>query len=212
MQLETVAGSGSVASGTGAAPTVGSSSPQSNSLPPATTRKATAVVSSREDHLALGNPSGATSNPASPTNYLLLKPQFAIGYNANRGIPTWVSWHLNRAWMGSAPRQDDFRPDPALPREFYAVTPRSYSGSGFDKGHNCPSADRTTDLDDNSATFLMTNMIPQAPNNNQRTWSSLEEWGRTQVNRGQEIYVIMGSYGKGGTGPKALLPPWITAR
>ncbi|TGE26106.1 DNA/RNA non-specific endonuclease [Hymenobacter aquaticus] len=155
--------------------------------------------------MALGNPSGATSSLSSPTNYLLVKPQFTIGYNANRGTPTWVSWHLNRAWMGSAPRQDDFRPDPALPREFYQVTMRSYAGSGFDKGHNCPSADRTADLDDNSATFLMSNMIPQAPNNNQRTWSSLEEWGRTQVSRGQEIYVIMGSYGKGGTGAKGFM-------
>ncbi|QJX49293.1 DNA/RNA non-specific endonuclease [Hymenobacter taeanensis] len=150
--------------------------------------------------MALGNPSGATPDVNNPTNYLLVKPQFTLGYNAQRGTPTWASWHLNRAWMGSAPRQDDFRPDPALPRQFYQVTPRSYSGSGFDKGHNCPSADRTTDLDDNSATFLMTNMIPQAGNNNQRTWSGLEEWTRTQVKQGQEVYVLMGSYGKGGTG------------
>lgn len=154
----------------------------------------------RDDNMALGNPSGATTNVNTPTNYLLVKPQFAIGYNAQRGTPTWVSWHLSRAWMGEAPRQDDFRPDPALPRQFYQVTRSSYSGSGFDKGHNCPSADRTTDLDDNSATFLMTNMIPQAGNNNQRTWSGLEEWTRDQVRQGQEVYVIMGSYGKGGTG------------
>ncbi|RYU78259.1 DNA/RNA non-specific endonuclease [Hymenobacter persicinus] len=186
-------------------PVVGSSpAPAGTSLPPATTRQATAVVSSRDDNMALGNPSGATASLDNPTNYLLTKPQYVLSYNANRGTPTWVSWHLNRAWMGDAPRQDDFRPDPALPRQFYQVTPRSYSGSGFDRGHNCPSADRTTDLDDNSATFLMTNMIPQAGNNNQRTWSSLEEWGRQQVSRGQEIYIIMGSYGKGGTGTAGL--------
>ncbi|MCA8830741.1 DNA/RNA non-specific endonuclease [Hymenobacter pini] len=157
-------------------------------------------ISTDNDNLGLGNPSGATANVSTPTNYLLVKPQFTIGYNALRGTPTWVSWHLSRTDMGSAPRQDDFRPDPALPREFYQVTRNSYSGSGFDKGHNCPSADRTRELDDNSATFLMTNMIPQAGNNNQRTWSSLEEWTRGQVQRGQEVYIIMGSYGKGGTG------------
>jgi len=186
----------------GPAPTTSSPAPAGTSLPHATTRQATAVVTSRDDNMALGNPSGATASLDNPNNYLLVKPQYALGYHAGRGTPTWVSWHLNRAWMGAAPRQDDFRPDPALPRQFYAVTPRSYGSSGFDKGHNCPSADRTTDLDDNSATFLMTNMIPQAPNNNQRTWSSLEEWGRTQVSRGQEIYVLMGCYGKGGTGAK----------
>ncbi|TYZ07901.1 DNA/RNA non-specific endonuclease [Hymenobacter lutimineralis] len=171
-----------------------------SALPPAQTAQAEAIVTRRDENLALGNPSGATASLATPTNYLLVKPQYTLSYNAQRGTPTWVSWHLNRAWMGEAPRQDDFRPDPALPREFYQVTPRSYAGSGFDRGHNCPSADRTTDLDDNSATFLMTNMIPQAGHNNQRTWSGLEEWTRTQVAQGQEVYVVMGSYGKGGTG------------
>jgi len=154
----------------------------------------------QDPNLLLGNPSGATASLSTPTNYLLVKPQFTLGYNAQRGTPTWVSWHLSKVEMGSAPRQDDFRPDPALPRQFYQVTSKSYSGSGFDKGHNCPSADRTYTLDDNSATFLMTNMIPQAPNNNQRTWSGLEEYGRSLVKRGQEIYIVMGSYGKGGTG------------
>ncbi len=161
---------------------------------------ADAIVVSRDDNMALGNPSGATGSLDNATNYLMVKPQYTLSYNAMRGTPNWVSWHLNRAWMGSAPRQDDFRPDPALPRQFYQVTPRSYSGGGFDRGHNCPSADRTTDLDDNSATFLMTNMIPQAGNNNQRTWSKLEEYARSLVQRGNEVYIIMGCYGKGGTG------------
>ena len=194
------AANGAAISGGSAAP-----APAPGSSPvPQPTNPSQAVVVSRDDNMGLGNPSGATADANNPTNYLLTKPQFTIGYNALRGTPTWVSWHLNRAWMGSAPRQDDFRPDPALPRQFYAVTRNSYSGSGFDKGHNCPSADRTTDLDDNSATFLMTNMIPQAANNNQRTWGNLEEWTRTQVQRGQEVYVVMGCYGKGGTGLNGL--------
>ncbi|RTQ52604.1 DNA/RNA non-specific endonuclease [Hymenobacter gummosus] len=130
----------------------------------------------------------------------MLKPQYALSYSRDRGIPNWVVWHLSQAWMGSAPRQDDFRPDPALPRGWYQVTPRSYSGSGFDKGHNCPSADRTLTLDDNSSTFLMTNMIPQAPMNNQRTWNHLEDYARDLVQAGNEVYVLMGSYGRGGTG------------
>jgi endonuclease G len=106
------------------------------------------------DNLLLGNPSGATSDPSNTTNYLLTRPQFATGYNAQRGIPVWTSWHVGRTDLTkAAPRQDDFRPDPALPRQFYQVTPKSYAGSGFDKGHNCPSGDRTASLDDNSATF-----------------------------------------------------------
>ena len=153
------------------------------------------------NNLLLGNPSGATSDPTNTTNYLLTHPQFATGYNAQRGIPFWTSWHVGRTDLTkAAPRQDDFRADPALPRQFYQVTPKSYAGSGFDKGHNCPSGDRTASLDDNSATFLMSNMVPQASQNNQQTWAHLEEYTRSQVENGQEAYVLMGSYGRGGTG------------
>jgi endonuclease G len=76
----------------------------------------------------------------------------------------------------------------------------SYSGSGFDRGHNCPSADRTGSVADNSATFLMSNMMPQAPKNNQQTWASLENYCRSLVDAGNELYIICGSYGRGGTG------------
>lgn len=152
------------------------------------------------DNLLLGNPSGATSDPANATNYLLVRPQFTSGYNATRGIPVWTSWHVGRGDLGQSPRQNDFRPDPGLPRQFYQVSPQSYAGTGFDKGHNCPSGDRTATLDDNSATFLMSNMVPQAPHNNQQTWAHLEEYTRAQVARGLEAYVLMGSYGRGGTG------------
>ena len=46
----------------------------------------------------------------------------------------------------------------------------------------------------------MTNMIPQAPNNNQKTWESFESYLRAQALNGYEVYVIMGSYGTGGIG------------
>jgi endonuclease G len=48
----------------------------------------------------------------------------------------------------------------------------------------------------------MTNMMPQAPTNNQQTWERLESYCRTLVSQGNECYIICGSYGKGGTGSK----------
>jgi endonuclease G len=157
------------------------------------------------EHLTLGNPSGATTDEARPTNYLLSKPQYALSYHRDRGIPNWVSWHLSADWRGSAARQDDFRPDDALPAGWYQVQASSYTGSGFDRGHNCPSADRTNTVADNSATFLMTNMMPQAPRNNQQTWANLEDYSRTFLTAGNEVYVVCGSYGKGGTGSNGFL-------
>ena len=151
-------------------------------------------------HLTLGNPSNATSDQFNSNNYLMLKPQYAMSYSRDRGIPNWVSWYLGKDWLGSAPRQDDFRVDSALPTGWYRVGASAYTGTGFDRGHNIPSADRTKTLDDNSATFLMTNMIPQAPNHNRQTWANLEDYTRDLVAGGYEAYVVMGSYGGGGVG------------
>ncbi|MEJ8801815.1 DNA/RNA non-specific endonuclease [Pontibacter sp. H249] len=155
------------------------------------------ATATKDSNLAMGNPSGAGT---SYSNYLVTKSQYAMSYNSYRGTPNWVSWHLSSAWLGSAPRQDDFRADNSLPSNFYKVSSSDYTGSGFDRGHNCPSADRTLTTTDNSATFLMSNMIPQAPNNNQKAWASLENYCRTLVSQGNELYVIMGSYGSGGDG------------
>jgi endonuclease G len=164
------------------------------------TDEVTPTVDDRNDNLALGNPSGAVASTSSPTNYLLVKPQYTLGYNRDQGKPIWVSWHLGATDLGSAARQDDFRADESLPTGWYQVKQSDYSGSGFDRGHKCPSANRTATVADNSATFLMSNMMPQAPNNNQQTWGNLEDYCRTLVRAGNELYIVCGSYGRGGTG------------
>lgn len=164
------------------------------------TEDATPAVDTSNGNLALGNPSGAVTSTASPTNYLLVKSQYVVGYNRDQGKPIWVSWHLGASDLGSAARQDDFRADADLPNGWYQVKQSDYSGYGFDRGHNCPSADRTATVADNSATFLMSNMMPQAPQNNQQTWGNLEDYCRTLVRAGNELYIVCGSYGRGGTG------------
>ncbi len=151
-------------------------------------------------HLSLGNPSGAVTDINQPNNYLLEKTQFVMSYSRDKGIANWVSWHLDESWLGSTSRQDDFRSDITLPSSWYRVGSTSYSGSGFDRGHMSPSADRTASVTDNSATFLMTNMIPQAPRNNQGPWATLEGYCRSMLSGGYEVYIISGGYGIGGDG------------
>jgi endonuclease G len=152
------------------------------------------------EHLTMGNPSNAVVDVNQPSNYLLDKPQYAVSYNRDKGRPNWVSWHLDSTWLGSTPRQDDFRADTTLPAGWYQVQATDYSGSGFDRGHNCPSADRTNTVASNSATFLMSNMMPQSPDNNQGPWANLETYCRTLVSSGNELYIIAGGSGSGGTG------------
>jgi len=156
--------------------------------------------SSVSPHLTMGNPSNAVTSTSYPTNYLLVKPQYAVSYNNNTRIPNWVSWQLNSSWLGPTPRQDDFRADTTLPSTFYGVSGSDYTGSGFDRGHMTPSADRTNTVSSNSSTFLMTNILPQSPDNNQGPWANLENYLRTLVSQGKELYVVSGSYGSCGTG------------
>jgi endonuclease G len=150
-------------------------------------------------HLTMGNPSGAVASTSYPTNYLMEKTQFALSYNNSNGTPNWVSWHLDSSWLGSTPRQDSFANDTTLPAGWYQVQETDFSGSGYDRGHMCPSADRTLTVADNDATFLMTNMIPQAPNNNQQTWANMENYLRTLATSGSELYIISGGQGNIGS-------------
>ncbi len=152
------------------------------------------------DHMYFGNISNAAADTDSANNYLMRKPYNTVSYSRDRGIPNWVSWHLYAPDLGAISRQEDFRPDNTLPTGWYQVPETAYSNSGFDKGHNTPSGDRTSTVDANSSTFLMTNMIPQAPTNNQIAWSRMEDSLRRLVTLGYEVYIIMGSYGAGGTG------------
>lgn len=145
-------------------------------------------------HLSFGNPSNAGEDD--PENYLVVKPQYALSYSESKRIANWVSWQLSPDWIGEAERQDNFRPDETLPEDFYQVTPRDYRQSGYDRGHLVPSADRTATVEDNSSTFVMTNIIPQAPDNNQQTWRGLEGHARDLVEEGNELYIVAGSYGE----------------
>lgn len=161
-----------------------------------------ANVPTRDDNMALGNPSGAIANVGSPDNYLMVKTQFALAYQNSRGASKWVSWHLSSAWKGTATRCDCFTQDGTLPIGFFKASTSHYTNTGFDRGHMCPSDDRDGSSTDNAATFLMTNIIPQAPNNNQITWGNFEDYCRSLLNTGNELYIVSGSYGNGGTGSK----------
>jgi len=151
-------------------------------------------------NMALGNPSNASKNLLDADNYLIDHKYYIESYNRDKAEPNWVSWHLCASDLGSTDRLNNFRPDETLPGGWYEADNNSYKRSGFDKGHNCPSGDRTSTPDANSATFLMDNIIPQAPNNNQHTWEHLEGYCRDKVKKGNEVYIIMGAYGSGGTG------------
>jgi endonuclease G len=147
----------------------------------------------------MGNPSGAAAEAKAADNYLLEKPYYALSYNNGKGTPNWVSWRLAAEDIGSAPRVD-FYPDDELPADFEHVTPSDYTGSGFDRGHLCPHADRSATEGMSRATFAMSNIIPQSPNVNRQAWEELESYCRELAEQGEVLYIVAGPAGQGGEG------------
>jgi len=107
---------------------------------------------------------------------------------------------VTAADLGDAPRKQVFDADKTLPPGFKVVTHKDYSNSGFDRGHMCPHSDRAATAAMSFATFVMTNIILQAPNVNQKAWAQLEMYCRDLVRRGQHLYIIAGPAGRGGRG------------
>lgn len=156
-------------------------------------------------YLALGNPSNATTSD--PNNYLLVNNFMVISYNRDKGIPNWVAWRVTKADLGSLDRQDSFRPDDRLPKGWTRITPTDYTGSGFDRGHVCPNADRYSSREAADSTFVMTNMTPQTGDLNRGPWQKLEGDLRFLVNRGNDVYIYAGVYGdKGKIKKKVTIP------
>jgi endonuclease G len=151
-------------------------------------------------HLKMGNSTGAKADEGDKDNFLMKKPYFALSYNNTKGTPNWVSWRLTKTDLGKAPRKP-FHPDTDLPEGFTRIKPSDYTGSGFDRGHMCPHSDRAKSDESSFATFVMTNMVPQSPQNNQKAWDQLENYCRDLVlNQGKVCYIVDGPEGKGGVG------------
>ncbi|MEB3295772.1 MAG: DNA/RNA non-specific endonuclease [Synechococcales bacterium] len=164
--------------------------------PPLGTSQLSTQARRTEGHLALGNPSNA--GVTDPNNYLLTKKQYILSYNNAKRIPNWVSWRLTRADLGEVPRSNEFRMDETLPQGWYRVKASDYSGSGYDRGHMIPAADRSSTVEDNRATFLLSNILPQSPDNNQGPWAKFENDCRELTKQGKELYIISGGYGQKG--------------
>ena len=146
-------------------------------------------------NIALGLPSNASADASNRNDYLLVKPQYVLSYNDERGGPNWVSWSLVASDIGDVERQNNFHPEQSLPKGFKRGTPDYYTGTGFDRGHVCNSKDRTATEADNSETFSMANMLPQTPDLNRQVWESLESYTRTLAQKGNQLYIVAGGYG-----------------
>lgn len=114
-------------------------------------------------------------------------------------VSRWVAYPLCPWDISGSGRTDKWGYDPKIPEE---DQPR-YSGgiSGYDRGHQLPSADRPQSnmYAANVATFYYTNMTPQLGSLNQKIWQKLEDRVRTWTRCFDTLYVVTGCCVEGST-------------
>lgn len=155
----------------------------------------------------VGNTEFGEPRDADPSDdYIVRRAQYTSSFNRTRGIPNWVSYDLEASHFGPEDRCDCFTFDPLLPADFDRYTTADYTGAGaaagygIDRGHLARSFDRTSGSLDNATTFLFSNIVPQASDNNQGPWSAMEiAVGDLARFQDKEVYVIAGASGSKGT-------------
>ncbi|MCW5886432.1 MAG: DNA/RNA non-specific endonuclease, partial [Candidatus Kapabacteria bacterium] len=144
-------------------------------------------VFSQYTHTELGTP--ASSYDLS----IVFRTEFASGVRCDLGVPIWVSYNLNKDWFGDVPRfTGNFIVDSLLPVDC-RIRHSDYTNSGYDRGHMVRSLERTRTVDQNKATFRMSNIIPQLPELNQQTWLRMEEYiEKLALDSLKEMYIFAG--------------------
>lgn len=129
---------------------------------------------------------------------------YSLYFDPKAKVAQWIAYPLNSGLRGSGTRNDAWGTedapnlDPKVPREYQAVLHHAFKPSGYDRGHQIPSADRYRG-NSNEMTFYGTNMTPQMSSFNQGIWADLEGLVRNWASSMDTLYVVTGANLKGVT-------------
>ncbi len=124
---------------------------------------------------------------------------FTVEWDCDKRAQRWTAYKLyagnsvvnwNRNNWGE---RDPFQADPALPAEV-RTEDRDYNGTGYNRGHICPSADRLCSKEANEQTFYMSNIQPQLWGFNGGVWLNMEnrlrKWNENSFR--DTLYIVKG--------------------
>lgn len=117
---------------------------------------------------------------------------WSAAYSYTDKISYWVAYPLNKGLKGpQSGRTNEWAYDPEVPTQYqYNV---SSIFSGYDRGHQLPSADRNVNSEVNASTYYSTNMTPQNGGFNQHIWQVLEQDVRSWATASDTLYVLTGA-------------------
>jgi len=103
-----------------------------------------------------------------------------------------VNWNRNE-WNHTEWEGDPFQIDKSIPSA-YRTTLEQYRGSGYNRGHICPSADRLCSKDANEQTYYLSNIQPQRYGFNTGVWLEMENKLRTwnHASFRDTLYIVKG--------------------
>jgi endonuclease G len=138
---------------------------------------------------------GSTSDCVTFTHEIQIGPKtvrnYSMMYDKKEKIAYWVAYPHHPSYLGSQSRTDNWQSDPMLETSYQ---PYYFSGiTGYDRGHQIPSADRTSSFIANSQTFYFSNMTPQLSVLNGAVWANLEMKVRTWMAASDTLYVVTGA-------------------
>lgn len=122
----------------------------------------------------MGLPQEVAAPAKGQWNHVLRNDGFMLSYSESLKNPLWVTYKVTAAEYIPGKRPSGFSTDWRSPS---FVSHDDYTSSGYDRGHMAPNYviasryGRSAQLD----TFKMTNITPQKPNLNQKSWQRLEE-------------------------------------
>ena len=115
---------------------------------------------------------------------------YSVEWDGTLKANRWTCYEMyNKIMQKNVERKNDFKQDPDIPSDVQ-TTLKDYSGSGFARGHLCPSGDRLYSREQNKQTFYLSNMQPQIQGHNGGIWQQLEDKVRSWAGNCDTLYVV----------------------
>jgi len=123
---------------------------------------------------------------------ILRRAGYVTSYNKETRAPNWTAWrlfgnHTNGQWKRKGVKYHEDE-DVGYPK----ATNSDFYGSGYDRGHMCPSGDNKWDRQAQEDCFLFTNMCLQNHALNGGDWNDLEIKCRKWAEKYGDILIVCG--------------------